>query len=69
MFHEIILNPNGITNGMSGHHRRMAVEPVFMGEAGDFRENTKIGLIWFYLVCFGQCFPIVSPSVSPYIYN
>ena len=65
MFHEIILNPNGITNGISGRHRRMAVEPVFMGESGDFRENTEIGLIWFYLVSFGSMFPHCFPMCFP----
>jgi hypothetical protein len=47
----------------------MAVDPVFMGEREIFRENAEIGLIWFYLVYFGKCFPIVSPLVSPNIYN
>ena len=42
MITQFDMTPNGITNGMSGHHRRMAVEPVFMGKAGDFIENKKL---------------------------
>ena len=50
MFRTFIPNPNGITNGMSGHRRRMAVEPVFNGDSGNFIEDHQFGLFWFNLV-------------------
>ena len=66
MFRTFILNPNGITDGVGGHHLKMAAKPVISEDSGDFTENYQFGFGWFNLVligvlfthCFPKCFPI-----------
>ena len=65
MFHIFILNPNGITEKMVGHHRENAVVLVYRGLCEFLMGNVECGVFPFYSVYFGVSFPIVSPDVSP----
>jgi hypothetical protein len=47
----------------------MAVVPIKTEVLRDFAREGRNGLEWFYLVWFTDCFPIVSPVVSPYMNN
>ena len=54
---------------MTEHRRKRAAVPIKTEVLRDFVEKGRNGLERFYLVWFTDCLPIVSPVVSPYIYN